>query len=592
MIESPVPWRSSARARWAGATRIRSRIATWMLCVTMLPAGVAQAVTTVDPSDPKILYTGRWDSSIASRPWAYWIGASIIVRFEGSSIAATFAAGYSSDLDYFRIIIDNDAANSTKIPAGTSMATYTLASGLVDTVHKIEIVKETDEGNWIFYGFELDDGKSLSAPPARPPRKMEFYGDSNLAGSSLESEENDSDGHLRGTYYGLAGITSRMLNAEYHNISKGGETISGMNEKYERIDYWSAAPTWNFGKFRPDVVVVNLGANDVGKPKERIKNDYHAWLDDLRAVHPDAHIMLYNSWGWDYNEPANYIHEVIAERDDPEMSSATFPWIFEQWHGCEYDHAGMAQILADHLSSVMGWNQGPRDVMSGYGMNGNVANGSFEEVAPFGGYGWRYRNDAGVLRIYSPSEAPDGAYFLRLVNGAASHQPIPANDGETFTVAVWMRGADNGDQVDITLDFRDQEIWTTPLQTTTETKTLATDWQQYSMTATAPTGTPNPVYHTRVTFTAASAAGHAIDIDDVAMQPPGCFPRGNGNGDCHIDLDDFSSLATCLVGPDAPAGVGCACYDFDGDKTVDLEDFAAFQRAFTDSTESILGCSP
>ena len=39
-------------------------------------------------------------------------------------------------------------------------------------------------------GFELDDGRSLSAPPARPPRRIEFYGDSNLAGYSLESERN------------------------------------------------------------------------------------------------------------------------------------------------------------------------------------------------------------------------------------------------------------------------------------------------------------------------------------------------------------------------------------------------------------------
>ena len=70
--------------------------------------------------------------------------------------------------------------------------------------------------------------------------------------------------------------------------------------------------------------------------------------------------MLYNAWGWSYDEPANYIHEVIAERDDPRMSSAIFPWIFEQWHGCEYDHAGMAQILADHLTSSWAGPRQPR----------------------------------------------------------------------------------------------------------------------------------------------------------------------------------------------------------------------------------------
>jgi hypothetical protein len=248
----------------------------------------------------------------------------------------------------------------------------------------------------------------------------------------------------------------------------------------------------------------------------------------------------------------------------------------------------MAQILADHLTSVLGWTQGSRDVMNGFGMDGDVANGSFEETAPFGGYGWRYLNDYGVSRVYSPAGALDGEYYLRLSNGAASHQPIPASDGETFTVAVWLRGANDGDQVDITMDFRDQEMWTTPLQTATETKTLTTDWQQYAMTATAPTGTPNPVFHHRVTFTA--AATDTVDIDDVAMQPPGCFPRGNGNGDCYIDMQDFLSLAACFAGPDVPVGTDCACYDFDDDESVDLSDFAGFQLVFTGPTEPIPDC--
>jgi len=308
-----------------------------------------------------------------------------------------------------------------------------------------------------------------------------------------------------------------MLGAEYENVSRSGATISGIHNRFDRMDYGSSTPTWDFNRFPADVVVVNLGANDVGRPKQQIKNDYHDFLDDLRTVYPIAHIMLFNAWGWDYDEPANYIHEVIAERGDPQMSSAIIPWIFEQWHGCEYDHAGMAQVLADHLAPVVGWSQGSRDVMSGYGTNGNVANGSFEEAAPFGGYGWRYYTDSGVSRVHDPGGAHDGAYYLRLVNGASSHQSNPADDVETFTAVFWARGSSNGDEVDITMDFRDQEMWTTPLQTEMETKSLTTNWQRFSMTVTAPTGTPNPVFHTRLTFTA--AAGDVVDIDGVLMSP-------------------------------------------------------------------------
>jgi len=489
---------------------------TLALVSASLFAGPLQAAVVITPDDINIVYTGRWDKGNVLEPRAHWRSSSLIAQFEGTSIAATFSAGSN---DHLRVIIDNDAASSTKIPVSSSTATYTLATGLTDAVHKIEIIKETDVGRWTVYGLEIDDSKSLVAPPPPPTRKISFYGDSNLAGYSLESEQNESGQHLRGSYYGYAGIVSRMFNAEYENISRSGATIRSLNGFYDRVDYSSQNPVWDFSAFPADVVAVNVGANDVGRPKKRIKSNYHGLLDDLRLAYPGAHIMLFNAWGWDYDEPANYIHEVIAERGDPNMSSAIFPWIFEQWHGCEYDHAGMAQVLADHLTAVMGWTQGARDVMSGLGENGDVANGSFEEIAPFGGYGWRYYTESGVNREYDPGGAQDGAYYLRLANNAASHQPYPANGGDSVTVTMWMRGANDGDQVEVRLDARDQEMWTTPLQTDTELKTVTTAWQQYSMTAAVPTGTPRPVFHGRVTFTAASGA--TVDIDNVVLSVSG-----------------------------------------------------------------------
>jgi lysophospholipase L1-like esterase len=367
----------------------------------------------------------------------------------------------------------------------------------------------------------LDAGKALAAPPARPSRRIAFYGDSNLAGYSLESERNRGDSDLLGSYYTYAGITSRMFDAEHHNISKSGATILSLNNAYDRIDWGSNSPAWDFNDFIADVVVVNIGANDYWKPKNTNKSRYHDLLDDLRADHPSSHIMLYNAYGWDFNEPANYIHEVIAERADPNMSSAVFPWVFEQYHGCEYDHGGMARYLAEHLSSVMGWTPNPADVMSGFGRDGNVANGSFEERASFGGWGWRYFDDAGVSRVHDPSGAFHGDYYLRLSNGAGSHQTNPASDGESFFAVMWMRGASNGDEVDITMDFRDQgdgaEI-AAPMQADTETKVLTSDWRRYSMSATAPVSPPNPVFATRLSFEA--GVGDTVEIDAVAVPEP------------------------------------------------------------------------
>jgi hypothetical protein len=314
-----------------------------------------------------------------------------------------------------------------------------------------------------------------------------------------------------------------MFNAEHVNFSKSGATIRSLDTAHGRTDWNSSTPAWDFGNFQADLVVVNIGANDAG-PERRLKTRYHNLLDDLRAEQPNAHIMLFNAYGWSFNEPANFIHEVIAERGDPDMSSAVFPWVFAQYHGCEYDHGGMAMVLAEHVQSIMGWTPNPQDVMSGFGAGGDVANGSFEQVAPFGGWGWRYFDDPGVSRAQDPAGAYDGDYYLRLSDGAHSQQTNPAFSGETYTITAWMRGASNGDQVDITADFRNQGMGAgevSPIVAFRETRTLTTNWQEYSMSATAPVG-GNPVYATRVTFTA--GPGDNVDIDAVAMSSTSTTP--------------------------------------------------------------------
>jgi len=466
----------------------------------------------VPPTHSELQYVGRWDFSDEEAPECGWQGSAVRLRFRGTGLSAELSPGSSTE--YFRVVVDGDYPGSTKITV-SSHGQYVLASGLPLGAHQIELVKETYQGtSCAFHGLRLTGGGMLPQPP-RPPRRIEFYGDSNLAGYSLEHEENQGGAQRIGTTLGYAGITSRMFDAEYHNISVSGATLSWLNNRFDRIDQYDPGSDWDFGLFQPDLVVMNLGANDVGSPQASIKVRYHAFLDDLRQVHPAAHIMLYNGWGWAYDETANYTHEVITERGDPNMSSAIFPWVFPEWHGCEYDHAGMAEYLAQHLESQLGWTRAqPTDVMSGYGLGGDVANGSFEQVAPFGGYGWRYFDRAGVERIEDPAGAQDGDHFVRLTSESI-FQPNPALNGDTFRVDVWLRAQQAGNRVDLTIDFRDQEMWTQPMFELTDRKTLGTTWEQFSITATAPAVTSNPVFHTRLTLRPVGSA--VVDVDAVTM---------------------------------------------------------------------------
>ena len=469
----------------------------------------AVAAAMAPPTDPHIIYSGRWDLSNPQQPWAQAQGSSIIANFEGRTLIATFD---SVPEEFVRVVIDDDGVGSKKL-ALQPRTPMTLAQSLSGGPHKVEIVKETDRGRATFLGFELEDGARLLNVLPRRPRRIEFYGDSNLAGFSLESERNQRGDDLVGAYYTYAGIVARMFDAEHVNHSKSGATISSLLSAHNRTDWNTPTPLWNYTDSPADLVVVNIGANDRG-PKQTIKGRYHNLLDALRIAHPAAPIVVFNAWGWDFNEPANYTSEVVNERDDPNMSVRTFPWIFEQFHGCEYDHGGMAANLARHISDVTGWTPKAQDLMNGYGEDGDVANGSFEEVAPFGGWGWRYFDDPGVSRLRNAG-AFDGEHHLRLSDGAATHQNIPASDGDTLTVTAWIRGAKDGDQVDITLDFRDQDAGggsSSPRETETETKTLTTSWRQYTMTATAPIGASKPVFHARIALKSVGKAIVEIDL--------------------------------------------------------------------------------
>ncbi len=466
----------------------------------------------IEPDDPRLRYTGRWNFTDRSAPSAGWQGSSVALRFEGTDLWVTMDAGNHDEA--FRVVIDGDQLGSQRLVT-SGLSYLALAEDLEPGEHSVELIKETYFGiDLEIWGFGLA-GEDLLDPPEPAPRRMEFYGDSNLAGSSLMSERNQGGVETDGSHFTYAGVVARAFGADYHNISVSGETLQGMTSLYDRQSWYDSEPTWDHAEHPADVVVMNLGANDIyGASEPTIRGRYETMLDLLRAAQPDAHIVVYNGWGWAYDEPADYTAEVVDAYGDPNVSVATFPWVFEQWHGCEYDHGGMARVLIAHLEEVLGWEAEEPALMSGFGADGGLANGGFEQVAPFGGYGWRYLDDAGVERVVDSTGAYEGDAYLRLSDGASTHQPNPARDGDRVTVGLWLRGAADGDSATVTIDFRDQAMWTTPLDSHSETIELGSDWSFHELEATAPSG-GRAVFHTRLTITAESGT---VELDGLEMR--------------------------------------------------------------------------
>ena len=450
----------------------------------------------VSPADESIEYIGRWDFSDPEAPWCAWQGSTIKARFHAESIYADLDCG--SNPEFLRVMIDGDPTTSRKLKLYPGRNFYPLATDLSPGEHRVEVVKESyiGEGRLVFNSLHLaGTGTELGlveTEPATPRLRIEFYGDSNLAGYSLEHEQNLGGREFVGCHNTYAGITARMLDAEYQNISCSGAIISGRINSvmsfHNRVDMFKPEPLWDFSRFPADICVVNIGANDINvKSKAEIKRDYLRLLKTLREIRPDAHIVLMNGYGWSRTEPAKYTQEVLDELAEPNVSRLVFPWFFNEWHGCEYDHSGMARYLVSHLEST-----NPRwaathesDVMDGFGKDGDVANGSFERMAPFGGFGWRYVVE-GVERVQDAQGSADGEYYVRLQEGKDIHQPNHTSPDRRHLAKLMMRG-DRGSEAVVRVEFRDQ-LWRHEIPNTAqETRIpLTQQWKEYEIPTTAP----------------------------------------------------------------------------------------------------------
>jgi len=75
----------------------------------------------------------------------------------------------------------------------------------------------------------------------------------------------------------------------------------------------------------------------------------------------------------------------------------------------------------------------------------------------------------------------------------------------------------------------------------------------------------------------------AVKVEGVQLTCQDPFVPGDLDGDGDVDLDDYATLAGCLLGPGGGLGTDCDSADLDGDGDVTLLDYARFQSYFTGS---------
>ena len=375
---------------------MRKMLLTALLTMMGLGAFAIETVpikgSIIRPTDPFIQYTGRISFANPERPAWNFPGIQIVASFEGTSLRmiAKPRSGY--------FMAQIDQADPFKVAfRGERDSVVTLATALPNGVHTVKLMYAIEGYEFYpeFWGFVLDKGKKLVETPALPSRKIEFIGNSITCGYGNEGlkKEEGFDYATENHYYSYASITARNLEAQhwvvarsgigaYRNYAgpKTGNPESNMLAQYGYVGYaWKPdlrkeatflSEKWDFSRYQPDVVCINLGTNDLSTPNydlQLLKQNYQKLLKMVRQHNPKAKIvfltgsMLYNK---ELQEVKRLLDEVTAEAQkagDKEVYRFDMaPISGEEFYGNDYhpniyQDEKMAGELTAYLRGLMNW---------------------------------------------------------------------------------------------------------------------------------------------------------------------------------------------------------------------------------------------
>jgi len=338
--------------------------------------------TFIPFDDERIEYMGRIGMNEQGFAEIYWPGTSVKIHFEGDEMKALLKD--ENGENYFNVILDDDSISILKLD--TLQQIYILATGLSPGSHCIELFKRTEwsKGQSWFYGFKTCNKTRIITPDLHKRKSIEFYGNSITAGYAVEDYSgNDSpDSIYTNNYLSYAALTARHFNAGYSCIAWGGIGVMVswypliMPELYYRLDPEDELSFWDFSKFTPDVVVVNLFQNDswivqmndyeefkhrfgtMAPDENFIIEAYSGFLCLLRTKYPESNIicMLGNMDITREGSPwLEYVEKTVASMEDEKIHTLFVPYKQSPGHPRIIEQEEMANMLIGFIEENIDW---------------------------------------------------------------------------------------------------------------------------------------------------------------------------------------------------------------------------------------------
>lgn len=330
---------------------------------------------------PSVYYEGRIVYKEDAAEFS-WPGTSATIWFEGTDLSAVM-----QDLDtanYYNVIVDDK--NISKIHTTMEKRSFILASGLSAGKHKVQLFKRTewDKGKTLFYGFVTSADTKIMPVQQVKKRKIEFYGNSITCGYGTEDYSGGDSwyGYFENNYLTYAALTARHFNAQYYCIAKSGIGITVswfplvMSEMYDRLDPIDSTSKWDFTKYTPDIVVINLFQNDswlVEMPEsEQFKyrfgskapeenfliKSYKNFVSSVRKEYPGTDIIC-SLGSMDATREGSpwpgYIQKAVAELNDSKIYLHFFKYKDTEGHPKVTEQKDMAESLISFIEKNIKW---------------------------------------------------------------------------------------------------------------------------------------------------------------------------------------------------------------------------------------------
>jgi len=293
------------------------------LCTLMVQMIWAQ--TLVPPTNPNILTEGRTILKDGVQHFCY-PGTAFTIKFSGTGISAKLKA----NAGYYVVSVDGGGFNKFSTHGYDDGIREFKLADLSNGVHTVKLMLVT-EGYIVrpeFHGFVLGDGAKILKPDTKKRPRIEFIGNSITCGygneaSRAEDHFADSTSNFAKSF---AGLTIKNLNAISMVVARSGigiyknygDTITGsewpMPRVYENALINDRTTKWDFSRFKPDVVVLGLGTNDLSENnyvREKFAVSYIAFVKSIRQHYPSAKIVLLTSPMLHYQQ-AQDLSDVVA----------------------------------------------------------------------------------------------------------------------------------------------------------------------------------------------------------------------------------------------------------------------------------------